>query len=155
MDVTARIARSDDTSAIAQLAREAIAELTPLRGGDIWSRLHARIEPLEPSIKADIDDAEMLVLAGSIDDAILGYAVAGIRVLHDGELIADLTDLYVTPEARGVSIGENLMNATLTWAREQGCVGIDSVALPGDRETKNFFESSGLKARSLTVHLGL
>ena len=40
-------------------------------------------------------------------------------------------------------------------ARRRGSIGIDGRALPGDRETKNFFESFGLKARQLVVHLSL
>ena len=44
------------------------------------------------------------------------------------------------------------MNLVLDELRAAGCIGIDSRALPGDRETKNFFESFGLKARLLTVH---
>ena len=30
---------------------------------------------------------------------------------------------------------------SLAWARAQGCVGVDALALPGNRETKNFFET--------------
>jgi hypothetical protein len=32
---------------------------------------------------------------------------------------------------------------------------MDSLALPGDRATKNFFESFGLKARAIVVHRSL
>jgi hypothetical protein len=34
-------------------------------------------------------------------------------------------------------------------------VGIDAVALPGMRETKNFFEAAGLVARAIVVHKAL
>ena len=44
------------------------------------------------------------------------------------------------------------MELAMAWCREKGCLGIDSVALPGDRATKNFFESFGLVARALRVH---
>ena len=37
----------------------------------------------------------------------------------------------------------------------QGCFGVDSLALPGDRHTKNFFESFGLVARAIIVHRSL
>ena len=39
-----------------------------------------------------------------------------------------------------------------TGAAAQGCFGVDSLALPGDRHTKNFFESFGLVARAIVVH---
>ena len=42
-----------------------------------------------------------------------------------------------------------------TGAPTQGCFGVDSLALPGDRHTKNFFESFGLVARAIIVHRSL
>jgi hypothetical protein len=36
--------------------------------------------------------------------------------------------------------------------RGGGCVGIDALALPGNRQTKNFFESFGFTARAIVVH---
>jgi hypothetical protein len=45
-----------------------------------------------------------------------------------------------------------LMDQLVEWCRERGCIGVDSLALPGDRATKNFFESFGLVARAIIVH---
>ena len=47
------------------------------------------------------------------------------------------------------------MDALIEWCRAQGCFGVDSLALPGDRHTKNFFESFGLVARAIVVHRSL
>ena len=44
------------------------------------------------------------------------------------------------------------MDDLVAWCRDRGCVGVDSLALPGDRATKNFFESFGLVARAIVVH---
>ena len=51
-----------------------------------------------------------------------------------------------------VGVGEALIEAIISWCTERNCVGIDSMALPGNRATKNFFETFGFKARLLTVH---
>jgi len=40
----------------------------------------------------------------------------------------------------------------VAFCTEEGCVGIDAGALPGHRDTKNFFERTGFTARSLTMH---
>jgi hypothetical protein len=40
-------------------------------------------------------------------------------------------------------------------ASDAGAIGIDALALPGDRATKNFFETFGLKARAIVVHRSL
>ena len=37
-------------------------------------------------------------------------------------------------------------------AKERGALAIQSVALPGDRATKNFFETHGMVARAIIVH---
>ena len=147
-----RPASSDDLPRIAELARVAIAELRSTKGGEVWARREARREPIDDSLAADLANANAIVLVGAIDDAVIGYAVAVIEDLPDGSGLARLTDVYVESEARGVGVGELLLDAVVAWATERGCSGIDSLALPGHRETKNFFESFGLVARAIVVH---
>ena len=66
--------------------------------------------------------------------------------------MGQVTDIWVDPEARSVGVGESLIDAVISWCTERSCVGIDSLALPGNRATKNFFETFGFKARLLTVY---
>ena len=148
----ARLATDDDLPRLAELARAAIEELRATKGGEVWARREARSEPVAASLAADLADSEALVLAGTIDDAVVGYAVATTEQLHDGSVLARVTDLYAEPEAREVGLGEALLDAVVKWATERRCVGIDSLVLPGNRETKNFFESFGLVARAIVVH---
>jgi ribosomal protein S18 acetylase RimI-like enzyme len=137
------------------LARAAISELSATKGGTVWARREGRVEPLEESIGAAIDDPATVTLVGTIDDVIVGYAVASVEVLADGGRLARLTDLYVERGGREVGIGELLLDTVLAWAAEGGCFGIDSIVLPGNRETKNFFESAGMVARAIIVHRAL
>jgi ribosomal protein S18 acetylase RimI-like enzyme len=150
-----RPATHDDVGIIANLARAAIAELTDTKGGTVWARREGRSEPLEESVRAAVEDSDALSLVGTIDDVILGYALASVEVVSDGGRLARLTDLYVEPAAREVGIGELLLDMVLAWATEGGCFGIDSIVLPGNRETKNFFESAGMVARAIIVHRAL
>lgn len=152
MDVDATAATRDDLAAIAVLAEEAVEELRPLRGGDMWYRREARAGDPRDAIAPLIGAEGHTVVVGRIDGTVVGYAVASAQLLRDGSTVADLTDIYVMPGARGVGVGEALMDAVVGWATTEGCTGIDSVALPGDRGTKNFFESFGLVARALRVH---
>ena len=94
----------------------------------------------------------MLVLVGLIDGTVVGYSVTRIENLHDRSQVAVIDDIYVHPEARAVSVGEAMVERVVAWATQQGCVGIDSLALPGDRNTKNFFETFGFRARAIVVH---
>jgi GNAT superfamily N-acetyltransferase len=148
----ARAATPADVPRLAELAADAIAELTATKGGALWARREARSQPLDEGLAADLADPACCVLTGTLDDTVMGYAVARRETLRDGAPLAVLTDIYVEPGCRGVGIGEALMGAIVAWAEAAGCVGIDSLALPGNRETKNFFESFGLVARAIVVH---
>ena len=106
----------------------------------------------ETSLREDLADASRLVLAGTIDDVVVGYAVVRTEVLRDGGRLGVLTDIYVEPEARAVGVGEVLVDEVLRWCRELGCTGVDGLALPGNRSTKNFFETFGFTARAIVVH---
>ncbi len=155
MEVVARLAGTDDLAALTVLATEAVEELGPRRGGAVWRRQAARELPPTDSLRRDLDDDDVVVVAGTIDGTVVGYGVARVEVLRDGSRLAVVSDLFTTPGARGVSVGESMMNLLVEEATALGCFGIDSLALPGDRETKNFFESFGLVARAIVVHRSL
>jgi GNAT superfamily N-acetyltransferase len=151
----ARPAVRDDLPRLVELADAGIAELTDTKGGAIWSRREARARPVGSSLESALDAADHLVLAGTVDDFVLGYAVVRIETLRDGAQLGVVEDIYVEPGGRAVGVGEAMMDEILEWCRDQGCIGVDSLALPGNRETKNFFESFGLVARAIIVHRSL
>ena len=147
----ARPATEADVDAVAALADEGVAELRPMRGGDVWAASRPG-RPIADRLRAAVAADDELLLAGTLDDVVLGYALARVATLTDGRPIAVVDDVYVDPAARGVGLGEALVEALVTWARDRGCIGIDAVALPGHRETKNFFEAAGFTARLLLMH---
>jgi GNAT superfamily N-acetyltransferase len=147
-----RPATTDDLDRLADLAEHAIDELTATKGGAVWARREARPRPLRESLLAAVTDPTQLVLAGELDGTTVGYAVARLETLRDGGLLTVLDDLYVEPDARSVGVGELMMDHVVSWAAANGSFGIDSLALPGNRATKNFFESFGLVARAIVVH---
>lgn len=151
------MATADDLGAVVPLARQATAELTPLRGGGIWCRREARSEPVDGALAEVLSGRtpDTSAVVGTIDGTVVGYGISRLERLHDGELLAVVSDLYVDPEARGVGVGEAMMDLLVADARTAGAVGIDALALPGDRATKNFFETFGLTARAIVVHRAL
>ena len=152
MSEEARRATAEDLPAIVDLYRAATAELRQERGGEMWAVTTGRDG--EPDLRLDDDDG-LLVLAGTFAGTVVGYARVEQHDLPDGSGLAVLTDVYVEPAAREVGIGEALLDAAIAWARERQCRGMDSIALPGMRDTKNFFEAAGLVARAITVHRSL
>ena len=45
-----------------------------------------------------------------------------------------------------------MLDSLISWLGAKGCRAVDAGALPGQRETKNFFEAAGFKARLITMH---
>lgn len=150
-----RVAVPEDLAVLAELAREARTELAPTRGGGVWAVREARPEPVEEWLGAALHDPEQLLVVGTLEGVPVGYGCVHLETLRDGSLLAVIDDLFVTPEARAVGVGEVMMDQIVAWARERGCRGIDAFALPGNRPAKNFFETFGLVARGIVVHRAL
>lgn len=147
-----RPAEPADLPRLAELAASAVEELRHGRGGEVWWRQAARRPPYDAELERQIAAPDHLVLAGVVDELVMGYGVARVDDLADGGRLGVVTDLYTEPGQRELGLGEVVMEALVAWCRDQGCFGVDSLALPGDRHTKNFFESFGLVARAIVVH---
>jgi GNAT superfamily N-acetyltransferase len=153
-----RVATEDDLPELVRLAELARIELGEERGGPMWQLLHGRPDPLPATLSADLSEAASdagAVLLGLVAGAPAGYAAAHREQLGDGTSIAVVSDVYVEAGFRGIGLGDALMTRLLTWATEHGCRGIDALALPGMRHSKNFFERFGLTARAILVHRDL
>jgi GNAT superfamily N-acetyltransferase len=152
---SARPATEADLDPVAELAAAAVAELAAEKGGAVWQRREARAEPVRPGLAAQLADDDARLVVGCIDDVVVGYGAVHVEHLRDGGRLGVVTDLYVEPGARGIGVGEAMMDHLLAWCRDRRCDGVDSIALPGTRATKNFFERFGLVARAIVVHRSL
>ena len=141
-----------DVPRLAELNRAVIEELSPMRGGAVWKAREARQEPIEEALEDLLDDPDARVLVATIDGTVLGYAVAHLEHLTDGSVLGVIDDIFVEDGARQVGLGELMINDLMSWCEERKCVGMDAMALPGHRATKNFFEESGFTARQLVMH---
>lgn len=149
-----RPAADADLPELVRLAALAVDEKRAQKGGPVWVRREAR-QDAPSSLRTALVSDDQAVVAGLLDDAVVGYGVAHVEVLADGGRLGVVDDVYVEPDAREVGLGEMLMDHLVAWCEQQGCFGVDSLALPGDRATKNFFESFGLVARAIVVHRAL
>jgi GNAT superfamily N-acetyltransferase len=148
----ARPATDADLQAIRRLCAELLAEVAEQRGGEMASLTGTlAAEPAEV-LREALSSGRHHVVAGTLDDEVVGALVAHLVDLADGRLLASVDLLYVEPGARFVGVGEALVASLEHWAREQHCVGMDVPALPGMRETKNFFEGAGFVTRLLVMH---
>jgi Acetyltransferase (GNAT) family. len=148
----ARPATASDVDRVAVLARLGAAELTPMRGGAIWSAREARPEPLEDAYLALLGRDDTLVVVGTIDGAAIGFGVGRLEPLRDGRCLGIVDELFVEPEARSIGVGEAIVEELLEFFTGHECVGVDALALPGNRATKNFFEQHHFVARAIVMH---
>ena len=152
MDEACRPATAADVPRLAELNRAVIEELAPMRGGAVWKAREARQEPIEDRLEELLDDPQARVLVATIDGTVVGYAVAHLEQLADGSVLGVIVDIFVEEGARQVGLGELMINDLMAWCEERKCLGMDAMALPGHRATKNFFEESGFTARNLVMH---
>ena len=149
---SSRPASADDIPRVVELAEAMRAELGGMRGGALWLARDAWPDPLEDAYGTLLTRDDALVLVGTIDDVALGFGAVVVERLRSGARLGVITDLYVEPEAREVGIGEAMADALVEHCTAAGCIGVDATALPGNRAAKNFFETHGFTARSLTMH---
>jgi ribosomal protein S18 acetylase RimI-like enzyme len=110
---------------------------------------------VESSFQRLLGDDEALVVMGEIDGYPFGFAVAlieGILPQAAGEKIGSIRLIYVEPEAREISLGEEMRDHLVDRLRRRGISRFDAHVLPGHRLAKNFFEAGGFAARSIIMH---
>jgi GNAT superfamily N-acetyltransferase len=148
----ARAATAADLARITELAHALRGELAEERGGPLWATRESQPEPLVDLLTERLGRDDAAVLVGTYEDVIVGYGTAWIDHLRDGSRLGVIDEIYVEPGARGVGVGETLVERLVAFCRHAGCSGIDATALPGHREAKNFFERAGFSARLLVMH---
>jgi GNAT superfamily N-acetyltransferase len=146
-DAAARHAAVDDLATVRALVQLSRADRLTERGGVALERL----EPRPVLDESMLTDDGVLVALGSYAGVVFGFAHAAV-VDAGGTPIVRLYDLFVEPDARGVGVGEALLDFVFAWARDHHAHAIDSIVLPGNREGKNFFERFGLVARAIHVY---
>jgi len=145
-----------DSAAVVAIAGSVVGPLGQARGGALFlAREGGSFEGLPERFEQALDNEDQIAVVGTYEGLVFGYAIAHSERVAGAGKLGLLQDFVVEEPMRKVGIGEAMMNLLVDWFRAEGCFGVDAWALPGDRHTKNFFESFGLKARLLTAHLKL
>lgn len=146
---------ADDLDSLVSLYRGVADALSVERGGAALLATDGLGEPLEDGLAKLLCSDECLVEIGTLDEVAVGLVVAGLAGPAGQPVVATVKLLYVEEAARGIGIGELLMDAVLRWAGDRGAAGIDVPVLPGMRQSKNFLEGAGFRARLLVMRRGL
>ncbi len=143
IDPLVRPATADDHDQLRELEHEARESLVGQRGGDRWLDEHPEIGDGWPKRCTDVD-----VYVGSIDDVVIAYLIAELG----DDAIVRIDQVWVTPEARELGFGDELLATAIGAARRRGAIAVEGQALPGDRQTKNLYERAGIVARLITTY---
>lgn len=153
MRIEARRAGPDDVPAIARLYADLEREQAELKS--MWPVLDGLELPVEGAIHEILEDDRSLLVLGTIDEVPFGFGWARSEaMLHraEGERVGVVRLIYVDPEARGVAVGEAMIEWLLARLRESGHRRFDARVSPGHRLAKNFFEQNGFAARLIIMH---
>lgn len=151
----ARRADSSDVGLISELRQAGRDQIGAERGGVLFLRRESPPESGRTDLTSVLGDPDRALWVGTVSGHVAGYGLGHIERLDGGSLHGVLDELYVEPQARGVGVGEAVLEGILEWFVARGCGGVDATALPGDRSTKSFLESGGFKARLIVLHRSL
>src|SRR3990170_5185856 len=111
-DAAARHAAVEDLALLCRLVELSRNDRLNERGGVVLEQLDPR-----PAVNhARLVDHDVMLALGVYADVVFGYAHAAV-IDVDGAQIVRLYDVFVEPEARGVGIGEALLQFVFDWAR--------------------------------------
>ena len=154
----ARPAQPSDAEVCAELCREALDSLDDRRGGALFARRESGLlakAMLRPGgLSRLLADPRRRVLVGTVEDTVAGFAIGRVDPVGEAS-VGGVEGRYVLPVLRGGGVGHGLLDALVEWFEASGCRSVDATALPGDRESKNFFEGMGFKARLITMNRSL
>ena len=142
IDPIVRAATEQDQDALEALELEARAALIDQRGGEVWLVEHPLIGD-EWATRCRNGE----VFVGTIDDVVIGYILAELGP----DAVVRIDQVWVTPEARELGFGDELLATAISAASARGAVAVEGQALPGDRHTKNLYERAGIVARLITT----
>lgn len=153
MRVDARHATVGDLPELLRMYNELSEEQSAIR--EIWPYADGLHEPIETSLVPLIDEDRATAVIGEIDGVAVGFLIA-----LEERLLQPVADrhvgvvrfIFTDHDARGVGVGAAMLDVTMKRLEDRGIEMFDARVSPGHRLAKNFFESNGFKARSITMH---
>lgn len=114
---------------------------------------------LEARLRTFLSQSAANVTLAVTSDAIIGFALTTLRLILESGLVAELQDLYVVSEYRGMGVGSALVSDAAQWARDNSAVTLEVVIAPNGRDVTHldrYYTSAGFldEGRRL-VHLDL
>lgn len=107
---------------------------------------------------SQLDEEGVIVLVAEQQTKVVGYVYAGIEPLSWKELRDEcgfIHDLLVTDAARGMGIGEALLDRAIDWLREQGMPRVVLWTSTQNEAARRLFERRAFRPTMLEMSLEL
>ena len=114
----------------------------------------------ETSLEALLRDPTRPILAGVVDDVMVGYAFCILQETRNDPVLADrkvlyIDDLCVDETCRGQGVASALYERVCGYARELGCQAVTLNVWCGNDSAMKFYESRGLKPQKIGMEFVL
>lgn len=156
MKAVVRNASDGDESAIARYAIKLFEQHVEYDPGRF--SLLGTIEGAEAYYRSRFETSESRVLVATLTDAVVGFAYVEKDDLNYAELLergAWLHDIYVDESARGMGVGELLLDAAVGAARQLGAEKLLLTVASKNTLAQRAFEKAGFRQTMSEMTLNL
>lgn len=127
-----------DNAALAKLIRTALAEFGANKPGTVY------FDPTTDALYELFRTPDSFYYVATIDEVVVGgCGIFPTDNLPDGT--CELVKLYVSKEARGTGLGKQLMEISLSWAKENGYNQVYLESMPELAKAVSIYEKVGFK----------
>ena len=114
----------------------------------------------EAALKGLLADKNRPILAGVVEDRMVGYAFCILQEIKNDPVLRDrktlyIDDLCVDEQVRGGGVAQAIYQGVLDYAREVGCDAVTLNVWCGNDRAMHFYEKCGLKPQKIGMELTL
>ena len=133
-----------DNEALAKVIRTALAEFGANKPGTVY------FDPTTDALYELFRTPGSFYYVATIDEVIVGgCGIFPTENLPQGT--CELVKLYLAKEARGTGLGKQLMEISLSWAKENGYTQVYLESMPELAKAVSIYEKVGFKALDHTL----
>lgn len=114
----------------------------------------------EAALKGLLADKNRPILAGVVEDRMVGYAFCILQEIKNDPVLRDrktlyIDDLCVDEQVRGDGVAQAIYQGVLDYARSIGCDSVTLNVWCGNDRAMRFYEKCGLKPQKIGMELSL
>jgi len=129
---------SRDNEALAKVIRTALAEFGANKPGTVY------FDPTTDALYALFRKPGSYYYVATVDEKVVGgCGIFPTENLPDGT--CELVKLYVAKEARGSGLGKQLMEQSMSWAKENGYTHVYLESMPELKKAVSIYEKVGFQ----------